>query len=140
MRKKKIKVKEGDVFAVPLRQGGYGIGLVAREHKTLTLGYFFKKIYSSVPDDIDITDINKWEVVLIGKFSSMGIENGEWPLIKIIPDYNRNEWPIPVLKMQEPLSEKYFAVVYDDTLINDERYLISEEEAKKLFNHGLYGY
>lgn len=140
MRKKKIKVKEGDVFVVPLRQGGYGIGLIAREHKTITLGYFFDKIYSTVPEVLDTTDIDKWKVTLIGKFSTMGIENGEWPLIKTIINYDRNEWPIPILKMQHPITEQYFAVIYDDTLINEERQLITEEEAEKLFSHGLYGY
>jgi hypothetical protein len=137
---KKIKAKEGDVFAVPLRQGGYAIGLIAREHKTITLGYFFDTVYSSVPEQMDVTDITKWKVALIGKFSSMGIENGEWPLLKTTFKFIREEWPIPVLKMQEPLSEKYFAVIYDDTLINEERHLISEAESKKLFSHGLYGY
>lgn len=140
MRKKKINSKEGDVFAVPLRQGGYGIGLIAREHKTITLGYFFKKNYLSVPEEVDVAGINKWEVALIGKFSTMGIENGEWPLLKTTFKFNREQWPIPVLKMQDPLSEKYFAVIYDDTLFNEERHLITKEEADKLFGHGLYGY
>ena len=140
MRKRKINCKEGDVFVVPLKQGGYGIGLVAREHKTITLGYFFKKKYSSVPEEVDVAGINKWEIALIGKFSTMGIENGEWPLLKTAFIFNREQWPIPVLKMQHPITEKYFAVIYDDTLINEERHLITEAEAEKLFSHGLYGY
>lgn len=49
----KLKLKEGDIFAVPLLQGDYCIGLVAREYKTIRLGYFFKKVYSrsSLPDE-----------------------------------------------------------------------------------------
>jgi hypothetical protein len=139
MKKKKIIPKEGDVFAVPLMQGGYGMGLIAREHKKITLGYFFATIYESLPMEVDFTDINKCEVALIGKFSSMSIEKGEWPVLESIDNFNRSEWPIPMLKMQHPLTEKYYAVIYDDTLINEERYLIDEKEAEKLFNHGLYG-
>jgi hypothetical protein len=40
MAKNKIVPKEGDVVAVPLRQGGFGIGLVARKYKSILLGYF----------------------------------------------------------------------------------------------------
>jgi hypothetical protein len=137
---KKIKVKEGDVFAVPLRQGGYTIGLIARRHKTSSLGYFFDRIYLSPPEELNVADINKWKVALIGQFSALGIEEGEWPLLKKNFDFIRKEWPIPVLKMQDPLSEKYFAVIYDDTLFNEERHLITKEEADKLFGHGVYGY
>lgn len=140
MRKKKIKVKEGDIFTVPLVQGGYGIGLIARRHKTSSLGYFFDKIYPSPPEALNIADINNWKVALIGQFSAIGIEEGEWPLLNTNFAFIREQWPIPVLKMQEPISEKYFAVIYDDTLFNEERHLITKEEADKLFGHGVYGY
>jgi hypothetical protein len=140
MRKKKLKIKEGDVFAVPLLQGGYVIGLVAREHKEITLGYFFKTIFSAVPEELDTTDINRWPVAMIGKFSTLGIEEGEWPLLKTNIVFKREDWPIPVLKMQDPLTEQYFAVLYDDTLVNEERYKITKEEADQLFGHGNFGY
>jgi hypothetical protein len=140
MKKKKIKVKEGDVFAVPLRQGGYGIGIITREHKTITMGYFFKTIYTEPPVQVPESILRKENVALIVKFSSMGIENGEWPLLETEFIFKREDWPIPVLMMQHPLTEKYYAVVYDETLINEERYLITEQEAKKLFSHGLFGY
>ena len=140
MRKKKIKVEEGDIFAVPLRQGGYDIGLIARKHKTSNLGYFFDKVYQSPPETLDVTGINNWKVTLIGQFSAIGIEEGEWPLLKTAFNFKREDWPIPVLKMQEPITEQYFAVLYDDTLFNEKRYLITKEAADKLFGHGVYGY
>jgi hypothetical protein len=138
--KKKVKIKEGDVFAVPLLQGDYAIGLIAREQNKITLGYFFRTIFKTLPEELDTTGINHWEVALIGKFSSLAIEKGEWPLLKTNFKFNRNNWPIPVLKMQDPLTEQYFAVLYDDTLVNEQRYKISIEEASELFGHGNYGY
>jgi hypothetical protein len=37
-----IKYREGDWFAVPLRNGGFAVGLVARANpKAALLGYFF---------------------------------------------------------------------------------------------------
>src|SRR5258707_12629960 len=35
---------------------------------------------------------------------------------------------------------QYFSVQYDHTLINEERHLITKEEASKLFGDGLDGY
>lgn len=140
MRRKKLKIKEGDVFAVPLLQGGYAIGLVAREHKGITLGYFFKSIFTEVPEFLDATDINSWPVAFIGKFSSLGIEEEEWPLLKTNFVFKREDWPIPVFKMQDLLTEQYFAVLYDDTLVNEERYKITKEEADKLFGHAYSGH
>lgn len=140
MKKKKLKVKEGDVFAVPLLQGGFAIGLIARNHKTSNLGYFFAKIFTSVPNESDTAGISRWPVALIGQFSAIGIQEGEWPLLKTNFQFNREDWPIPVLKMQEPISEQYFAVIYDDTLFNEERHRITKEEADRLFGHGVYGY
>lgn len=93
-----------------------------------------------MPEELDTTHINNWQVILIGKFSSLGIEEGEWPLLKTNFQFKREDWPIPVLKMQEPITEQYFAVLYDDTLFNEERHKITKEEADKLFGHGNYGY
>jgi len=140
MRKNKIKVKEGNLFAVPLQLGRYAIGLAARENKGITLGYFFNFVSPSLPVEVKGDVISKGNVIFLGKFSAMGIENGEWPLIRTDFTFNRDEWPIPVFKMQEPLTEKYFAVIYDETLLNESRYAITEEEANKLFGYGLHGY
>jgi translation initiation factor IF-1 len=41
MTKKKIKVKEGDVFAVPLLQGCFGIGIITRRYKKKFIRIFF---------------------------------------------------------------------------------------------------
>ena len=138
--RKKIKVKEGDLFMVPLKDGRYGIGLVTREHKKITMGYFFKKAYLTVPGEIDASGINNWEVVLIGQFSSKGIEEGAWPLLKADFKFDRNEWPIPVLQKQDLLTDKYYAVIYDDTLFNNQQYQITKEEADEFFEDGYHGY
>jgi hypothetical protein len=137
---KKIKLKEGDVFAVPLLQGGYCIGIVAREYKTIRLGYFFNKVYSILPEEItkSIADINN--IIFIGKFSTNGLNESDWILLKRSFTFKKAEWPIPLFKMQHPITEKYYSVLYDETLLNEERHLIPEVEAKILFAYGLSGY
>lgn len=138
--RKKIKINEGDMFAVPLRQGGYGIGLLARQNKGIALGYFFNKVFTSIPEDLDTAGINHWKIILIGEFGLLGVNKGEWSLLKTNLKFKREEWPIPVLKMQDPITEQFFSVLYDDTLLNEQRYKISKQEADELFAYGLYGY
>jgi hypothetical protein len=140
MKTKKIKFKEGQVFAVPLRQGGYVLGILVREYIKITLGYFFNKIYPTIPDKVDKSEISIDKIALIALFSSMGIEDGYWPLVETNLLFKKGDWPIPLMKMQDPLTEKYYSVLFDETLINDERKLISEEIAQKLFDHSLHGY
>lgn len=137
---KKIKINEGVGFAVPLRQGGYGIGLLARQNKGIALGYFFNKVFTSIPEDLDTSDLNYWKIVLIGQFSCMGIQKELWPILKTNFQFKREEWPIPVLKMQDPITEQYFSVLYDESLLREKRKKIDKEEADELFGHGLYGY
>ncbi|HEY5463067.1 MAG TPA: Imm26 family immunity protein [Hanamia sp.] len=138
--RKKLKIKEGDIFAVPLRLGGYGIGLIARHNKGITLGYFFSKVFTSIPEDLNMSGINHWKITLIGKFSPLGIEKDEWPLLKTNFQFKCEDWPIPVLKMQDPITGQYFSVLYDESLLHEKRQKIDKEEADMLFGHGLYGY
>src|SRR5213592_3499242 len=50
MAPRKLPYREGDVFAVPLQDGAYGIGVVARmDREGAVLGYFFDRRYESVP-------------------------------------------------------------------------------------------
>jgi hypothetical protein len=55
--------------------------------------------------------------------------------------FKRDDWPIPIFKMQDPLTDVYFAIVLKEDLLNEEeRYRIAEEDAKSRYNHGLHGY
>ena len=141
MKEGKIKAREGDVIAVPLVGGGYGIGLVARKKNRIMLGYFFNKIYQRIPIDLPASDLNSENIILIRIFSSLGIEEGSWPILKTPLVYNREEWPMPVFKMQEPLTGRFYAVAYDEVTVSEKtRYVISKEEADRLYEDGLAGY
>lgn len=138
--KKKIILKEGDVFGVPLKHGSFVIGLISRIQKNIAIGYFFDILYDYQIDKFNYADIKKEKVILICRFSTIGIEKGEWPLVDVNFSFDKNDWPVPTFKMQDPLSEKYFSVIFDDSLINEKRNLISKEIADKLYSHGLFGY
>jgi hypothetical protein len=140
MKKTKIKTKEGDVFVVPLLNGKYAIGLIARKNGKIALGYFFDTVFESPPSQVGQSVLSNRKIALIAKFSTMGIDDGEWPLAQTNIFFAREEWPIPLFKMQEPITKVYFAVVYEEDLLHDTRYKISESEAAEYFQDGLSGY
>ena len=128
------------MVALPLQQGGFGIGLIARKYKSILLGYFFNCIYPLVPTEILTDKIDIKDFVLIGKFNSGGIENREWPVLKTDLYFNKERWPVPTFMRQDLITGKYFAVINDDTLVNERRYSIAKEKADSLYSHVIFGY
>jgi hypothetical protein len=139
MTAKKIIAGEGNLVAVPVSGYGYVIGLIAYTNKRIMLGFFFNKTYLDIPSKVEPYELNKKKLLLVARFSSLRIESGEWPLIKSPIDFKKIDWPIPVFKMKDPLTGKYFSLEYKEDLLEESRRLITENEAIKLYDDGLYG-
>lgn len=123
MNKKHIKYSEGQWFAIPLRSGGYAIGIIVRgNYKTKGgLGYFFGPRYDHLPSIVETAPKNKDNFIFIGWFGDLGITNGEWPLIEAEKPFKREEWPVPKFYRIPSLSPgKAVVVEYDQ---NDQRIL-----------------
>ena len=99
MRKgrKHIKYSEGQWFAVPLKTGGYALGIIVRgSYKTRGgLGYFFGPRYEEVPDERETWSKQPSDAILIAWFGDLGIIWGRWPLIPSTRPFRREEWPVP---------------------------------------------
>src|SRR5690349_2862282 len=96
MPRRKLPYKEGDWFAVPLRSGGYGLGLVARMNgKGIGLGYFFPPKHEEPPTKEDVTDVSADDAVLIRRIGDLGLLRGEWPIISSSEKWSRDDWPLP---------------------------------------------
>lgn len=107
---------EGSVFLVPLRNGGYARGVVARtsdEGKVL-LGYFFgpqlKEIENATVDDLDPA-----KAILRIRFGDLGLLNGSWKIIGTVADWSRTDWPVPQFVRRDTLSRKAWVVRYSDS-------------------------
>lgn len=138
---KKTKIDQGQIFAIPLKDKGYGLGLIARKNDMIALGYFFKTVFEQLPiGKVEADLISKANVILIGKFSCLGISNNEWPLLKSDFVFKKDNWPIPFFKGKDLGGDDFFSVLYDDSLLKETRRWISKNEAENLFEHGLYGY
>lgn len=115
MTKVKIKVKVGDVFVVPLRSDGYGIGIVARKYRSVLLGYFWKKKFLEVPKDFDLSTLKKEEAFWIKQFGIRGLEKGDWKVIGSIPNFKPDDWEVPkFVREVEPFGKH--VITYDDKL------------------------
>lgn len=99
----KLPYSEGSIFFVPLRNGGFGRGVVARASpngKGL-FGYFFGPRLSS-PDSEPLNDLKAVDAVLSVRFGDLGLINGEWPIRGTVLKWNRAEWPMPDFARRPP--------------------------------------
>lgn len=113
VRMANVKHEEGDWFAIPLTDGGFALGIVARTKGAAVLGYFFGPRRPEQPTLADATSCEPSDAVLVGRFSDLGIKRGEWPLLGRIPGWQREAWPIPVFVRHEELSGRSSHVFYD---------------------------
>ena len=100
---RKLPYSEGSIFLVPLRNGGYGRGVVARtppQGKCL-FGYFFGPRLPSA-DHFTLVGIAPGEAILRLRFGDLGLINGEWPIRGRVPNWNRLEWPMPDFVRRAP--------------------------------------
>ena len=111
----KVQYREGDWFAVPLRDGGFAVGLIARANPGgALLGYFFGPRRFEVPTLGDVEGLKPGDAVLVRKFGHLGIVQGKWRLLGYLDGWDRREWPTPVFVRYEELTGRSFRVFYDD--------------------------
>lgn len=98
-RRKKLPYREGTWFAVPLQDGGYAAGLVARMRKrgrgAVLFGYFFGPKRDRVPACEDVESYSARQALLAAIFSDLGLFEGEWPIICHTEEWDRSKWPMP---------------------------------------------
>jgi Immunity protein 26 len=106
---------EGTVFAIPLRNGGYARGVVARAapEEACVFGYFFGPKQTSV-DNLGMDDMLPENAILSGIFGDLGLMNGEWQVIGSLLDWQREEWPMPDFVRRDPIGKRAWRVHYSD--------------------------
>jgi hypothetical protein len=139
---RKLPYKEGTWFAVPLLQGGYAIGRVARlapEGKIL-LAYLFGPKHDTVATVDELDDLEPPDALKVIQISDLGLIDGSWPVIGDSPRWQREEWPMPAFIRRNELSKTAWRVNYSD---DDPNTVVSEEsipyETTGLEAAGFYG-
>lgn len=123
---KKLTYREGDVFALPLRDGGFSVGVVARSPKKgkVLLGYFFREKFSSVPALSNLPILLPENAIKVVKFGDLSLMTGEWPVVGHLENWDRDDWPMPKFIRRDPLGKRARLVSYADDDPNQE---IAEE-------------
>lgn len=87
---------EGTVFLVPLRNGGYARGVVARSDPKgfVLFGCFFGPLLQSAGDAV-LNDLDPHNAILRVMFGALGLRNGKWPILGTVPNWDRARWPMP---------------------------------------------
>lgn len=135
----KKKYKPGDLFLVPLRSGGFGIGIIVRINKSVILGFFWEKKFDTHPEYIDTSELKKSNVFWIKQFSSAGLDIGSWKMIGHYPSFNQTEWGVPRFLREISPFGKYL-ISYNDNLEEIESIKVDDSFNDNLPVDGVAGY
>lgn len=122
-----LPYKEGTWFAVPLRQGGYAVGLVARHvpvEGKIALAYFFGPKRQTIPSVEELDGLTPNMAIKAVRVGDLGLVEGSWPIIGDPPNWQRERWPIPAFVRKDDLGRVAWRVEYD---YDDPNRVISEQ-------------
>ena len=113
----KLPYREGTWFGVPLRQGGFAVGVVARttNQGKIILCYFFGPRRIAVPAFAEVEGLKPSDAIRVVRVGDLSLIRGEWPIIGQVGKWKRLEWPMPSFIRRDALSCKAWRVQYSDT-------------------------
>ena len=87
---------EGDFFAVPLKTGGFAIGLaLCLGIKHDVVARFFGPVRDSLPSLDELKNLREINSAHIEHFLDDGLRDGSWEVIGQYPEWDAYDWPIP---------------------------------------------
>lgn len=134
---------EGQVFAVPILDSGFSLGVLARAaSENLSLAYFFGRIYDKIPNAEAAEGLSAPDALLIRQISNAGLKCGRWPEVGEVSPWIRTDWPVPRFCRSNLLRKTFVEVSYSDadglTCIAERP--ISADECTQLHPDGSSGY
>ncbi len=141
MARRKLSYAEGDWVAVPLRSGGYAVGLVARaDGRGGAVGYFFGPRLKTPPSPGSLDRLRPGDAILIEIFGDLGLMEGEWPVIGPHSKWIREHWPLPAFGRIDEFAGTALRIEYDEVTLEEVgNKPISVQEASQLPRDGLAG-
>lgn len=90
------------MVAVPPRDDGYAVGIVARANSEgVLLGYFFGPRRNEVPSLADVADLDPHAALLVRTVGHLGLRKGAWQIMGAADDWCRGDWPVPAFVRYE---------------------------------------
>lgn len=134
---------EGTWFAVPLRNGGYATGLVARLAPTgkIMLAYLFGPRRARLPQLSELEGLRAGDAIRVLRTGDMGLANGRWPVLGPIGHWQPADWPMPrFLRRAERLSRAWRVTYSDSDPSRSEREESVPFDTEGYDTDSLYGY
>jgi hypothetical protein len=140
----KLPYKEGTWFVIPLRNGGFATGVVARSTPRGggILGYFYGPRRSIVPKVSEVIGQKPSDAIVARIFGDLELIRGNWPILGQSQHWNREDWPMPVFVRREPFTNRIFKVYRSDknpNHVEKEELVSSEAEVFGLQSDSLSG-
>lgn len=120
---------ESTLFAVPLRDGTYAIGLVARRlpRGKMLFGYFFGARFPEVPKLSELPHFDASHAIERCRCGDLGLFDGSWPVIGQIRPWKRENWPMPLfyrnedkyVRTADPLTTRLFLIKRSDDDVSE---------------------
>jgi hypothetical protein len=112
----KLPYKESTVFGVPLRNGGFGVGVVARTIPggKILLAYLFGPKLNKVPALDEVIGLRPQDAVQVVRVGDLSLMDSTWPIIGELHSWKRVEWPMPPFARIDDISKRAWQVEYAD--------------------------
>lgn len=139
---KRLRYREGDWFAIPLRDGSYARGVVTHLNKKgILLGYFFGPALKLMPTTAQGREMSPDKAVFVALCGDLGFVKERWRVVGPIEPWSRERWRIPRFVRKDIVSGSVVLVTYDDELreVVTEMPPIEEFRSLKLPEDGVWG-
>ena len=109
--------QEGTVFAMPIKNSGYILGVVARTTKVgeIVIVYLFKEKFSFLPEQKAWSKLTPKKAIARPRVLDTYLQNKRWPVLGTLQDFKREEWPMPKYLAREKGFEDAWLETYKDS-------------------------
>lgn len=125
---KRLAIRRGAVFLVPVAPGRFAIGAVIRaDGRGRAVGAFFGPTVSG-PSEVDASNLRLETAVLVCRFGDHGLHTKRWPVIGSIPNWVASAWSVTKFARRHDNPDLCYVTEYDDSLnVISERVLPAAE-------------
>jgi len=134
--------REGSWFAIPLGNGGYATGLVARlsPQGKVMLAYLFGPTHWTLPTLGDVQALKPADALKVIRTGDVAVANGRWPVLGNVLDFRREDWPVPMFIRRADALKRAWQATYADDPAKPEREVSVPYETTGLESDSLFGY
>ncbi|MDR1142110.1 MAG: immunity 26/phosphotriesterase HocA family protein [Planctomycetaceae bacterium] len=138
----KINYSEGDCFVLPLENGGYARGVIARLNgKGIVLSYFFLPKYRNIEEAVIDEYLIPNNSIYIQRHGDLGLIKSHWKIIGKIKSWCHDNWPIPTFGQADSIRKQWGELrYYSDDLQTCRGEKVPVENIQNLPSDGLAGY